>query len=74
MTTFANPLELRIILATVLYAAMGGFMLVGLFWLIDKIIPTHIWRGIVEEKNQALAIVVAGFVIALGLIVAAAIG
>ena len=53
---------------------LGGLLLVGLFWLIDRIIPTDIWREIVEGKNQALAIVVASFVIALGLIIAASIG
>jgi putative membrane protein len=68
-----NPFELRVLLATVVYAFLGGFMLVGLFWVIDRIVPTDIWRGIVEDKNVALAIVVAGFVVALGLIIAAAI-
>ena len=66
-----HPLDLRLIIATLVYAALGGFMLVGMFWVVDKIVPTDIWRQIVEEKNLPLAIVVAGFVIAIGMIVAA---
>ena len=69
-----NPFELRVLAATVVYAALGGFMLVGMFWLVDRIVPTDIWHGIVDDKNVALAIVVAGFVVSLGLIIAAAIG
>jgi uncharacterized membrane protein YjfL (UPF0719 family) len=68
-----HPLDVRLIIATLIYALLGGCMLVGMFWVVDKIVPTDIWRQLVEEKNLALAIVVAAFVIAIGIIVAAAV-
>ena len=48
-----NPFGPRVLLATVVYGLLGGFMLVGLFWIIDRLVPTDIWRGIVEEKSVA---------------------
>jgi len=68
-----HPLDVRLIIATLIYASLGGFMLVGMFWVVDKIVPTDIWREIVAERNLALAIVVGAFVIAIGMIVAAAV-
>lgn len=64
-----NPLALSTIMATILYGIIGITMLVGGFWIVDKIIPTEIWGEIVEKKNTALAITVAGFVIAMGVII-----
>ena len=61
------------LLASVVYALLG----VAVFWLsfivIDKLTPYKLWDEIVEHKNVALAIVVAGMFIAIGQIVAAAI-
>jgi uncharacterized membrane protein YjfL (UPF0719 family) len=58
---------------TVLYAVIGVLVLWLAFLIIDKVTPYDLWKEIVEDKNIALAIVVAGMFIALGLIVAAAI-
>jgi uncharacterized membrane protein YjfL (UPF0719 family) len=58
---------------TVLYAVIGVIVLWLAFLIIDKVTPYDLWKEIVESKNMALAIVVAGMFIALGLIVAAAI-
>ena len=62
-----------VILGTVLYAVIGVFVLWLAFLIIDKITPYDLWKEICEQRNMALAIVVAGMFIALGLIVAAAI-
>jgi len=43
------------------------------FVVIDKLTPYDLWNEIVEHKNVALAIVVAGMFIAMGQIIAAAI-
>ena len=56
-----------------LYAFIGVVVLWVSFALIDKLTPYKLWDEIVERKNLALAIVVAGMFIALGQIVAAAI-
>jgi len=62
-----------VVLGTVLYAVIGVLVLWLAFLIIDKITPYDLWKEICESRNVALAIVVAGMFIALGLIVAAAI-
>ena len=62
-----------VVLGTVLYAVIGVAILWVSFAVIDKLTPYKLWDQIVEHKNIALAIVVAGMFIAIGLIVAAAI-
>jgi putative membrane protein len=63
-----------VFLGSMLFALMG----VGVFWLcfvlIDRLTPYDLWAEIVEKKNVALAIVVGAMCIAIGLIVAAAVG
>ena len=58
---------------TVLYAVIGVVVLWLAFAIIDKITPYDLWKEICEHRNMALAIVVAGMFVALGLIIAAAI-
>jgi putative membrane protein len=58
---------------SILYALIGVLVLWFSFLLIDKLTPYDLWAEIVEKKNVALAIVVAGLCIAIGLIVSAAI-
>jgi len=63
----------RNIEAAVVFAFIGIAVFVLSFIIIDRLTPYDLWKEIVENKNMALAIVVAGMFIALGLIVAAAI-
>jgi uncharacterized membrane protein YjfL (UPF0719 family) len=62
-----------VILGTVLYAVIGVFVLWLAFLIIDRITPYDLWKEICETRNVALAIVVAGMFVALGLIISAAI-
>ncbi len=59
---------------SMLYALIG----VAVFWIcfivVDKMTPYKLWEEIVEKKNVALAIVVGAKFIAIGMIVAAAVG
>jgi putative membrane protein len=59
--------------ASLMYSLMG----VAIFWLcfviIDKLTPYQLWKNIVEEKNQALATVVAAMCISIAIIIAASI-
>lgn len=66
-------LKPAVVLGSVLYAFLGVAVLWVSFALIDKLTPYKLWDEIVERKNLALAVVVAGMFIALGQIVAAAI-
>ncbi|WP_022978759.1 DUF350 domain-containing protein [Ideonella sp. B508-1] len=62
-----------VVLGSMLYALLGVVLLWVSFAVIDKITPYKLWEEIVEHKNVALGIVVAGMFIAIGQIVAAAI-
>jgi uncharacterized membrane protein YjfL (UPF0719 family) len=66
-------LKPAVVLGSILYALIGVVVLWVSFVVIDKLTPYRLWEQIVEEKNMALAIVVAGMFIAIGQIVAAAI-
>lgn len=63
-----------IFFGSMLFALIG----VAVFWVcfvvVDKLTPYDLWQEIVEKQNIALSIVVGAMCIAIGLIVAAAIG
>lgn len=58
---------------SLVYTVIG----VAIFWIafliVDKITPYNLWKELVEEKNVALAIVVAAMCLGIAIIVAAAI-
>jgi putative membrane protein len=62
-----------VVLGSILYAIIGVLVFWISFVIIDKLTPYKLWEQIVEEKNLALAIVVAAMCISIGQIVAAAI-
>lgn len=63
----------EIILGSVMYAVIGVVIFWVSFVIVDKITPYKLWEQIVEQKNVALAIVVAAMCLSIGNIVAAAI-
>lgn len=66
-----NEFRVGYALNAVLYAATGVGVLALALLLLDRV--THFWRGVTEEKNMALAVVMGAVAIAVGLIVAAAV-
>ena len=62
-----------VLLGSIVYAVVGVVVLWLSFVVIDKLTPYKLWEQIIEHKNVALAIVVAGMFVAIGQIVAAAI-
>ncbi len=44
-----------------------------MFWAIDRFTPYHLWKELIENRNQPLATVIAAMCISLAIIVAAAI-
>lgn len=62
-----------VLLGSIVYAVIGVVVLWLSFVVIDKLTPYKLWEQIIEHKNVALAIVVAGMFVAIGQIVAAAI-
>ena len=66
-------LKLDYVLASLVYSLLG----IVVFWLsfiiIDRLTPYDLWKNLVEERNQALATVVAAMCLGIAIIVAAAI-
>lgn len=66
-------LNLHMLGASVIYSILG----VAIFWIsfvvIDKVTPYDLWKMLIEDKNQALATVVAAMSLSIAIIIAAAI-
>lgn len=66
-------MELKYILASLVYSFIGIAILGLCFWIFEKITPENIWKEIIEKQNIAIAIVSAAFMIAIAIIIASAI-
>ena len=60
-------------IGSIVYSVIGVFLVGLAFVIVDKITPYDLWKELIESRNQALATVVAAFVIAIAIIVASAI-
>lgn len=58
---------------TAVFAAIGLAVFGIAFWLIVKIVPFSVKKEIEDDQNTALAIIIAGVLIGISLIIAAAI-
>jgi putative membrane protein len=58
---------------TLFYSVFGLVILCLGFYVVDKLTPGDMWDEIIQKHNVALAVLAAGFAIALGLIIASAI-
>ena len=70
MIEYLKPAAL---IGSVVYSVIGIFLVAIAFVIIDKITPYDLWKELIENRNQPLATVVAAFVLAISIIVAAAI-
>lgn len=64
---------LNSILNSLIFAFLGFFVLVVCYLIIEKITPEKSWKEIVENKNTALAIVIASFILGISFIIGMAI-
>jgi putative membrane protein len=64
---------LNSILNSLIFAFLGFFVLVICYFIIEKITPEKSWKEIVENKNTALAIVIASFILGISFIIGMAI-
>ncbi len=60
-------------IGSIAYSVIGVVLVIVSFIVVDKITPYDLWKELVENRNQALATVVAAFVLAIAIIVGAAI-
>jgi putative membrane protein len=66
-------MELKYIIASVVYSFIGITILGLCFWVFEKITPENVWKEIIEKQNVAIAIVSAAFMLAIAIIIASAI-
>lgn len=61
------------LVVTATFASIGLAVFVLAFWLITKITPFSVRKEIEEDQNVALAIIIAGVIIGVAMIISAAI-
>jgi len=64
---------LRGILSSVIFSFVGLAILIVAYFIVEKITPENTWKEIVQNKNVALAIVFAAFIIGISIIISGAI-
>lgn len=65
--------HVKAVFDSVLYSLLGCVVLLGSFWVIEKILPFSIAKEIAEDQNVGLGIILGAFVIGISIIIAAAI-
>jgi putative membrane protein len=59
---------------SLVFSVIGIVMLIAAFVVVDIITPRyHLWREIVEKQNIAMAVLLAGFLLGVAVIIAAAV-
>ncbi len=66
-------INMKYIVASVVYSFLGILVLLVSFVIVEKTTPQNLWKEIVEQKNVALAIMAAAFMIAIAMIISSAI-
>ncbi|MGQ5522604.1 DUF350 domain-containing protein [Chitinimonas sp. PSY-7] len=66
-------LKLDFLVASLVYSLLGVIVFWVSFIILDKLTPYDLWKNIIEERNQALATVVAAMCLGIALVVASAI-
>lgn len=66
-------LNLKAICASVIYSLLGIAILTISYYIVEKITPEDTWKEITQNKNTAVAIVAAAYVLAIAIIIASAI-
>lgn len=66
-------LNMKYVVASVVYSLIGIVILLICFVVIEKLTPENLWKEIIVNKNVALAILAAAFMIAIAIIISSAI-
>ena len=60
------------LIGSFVYSLLGIIFVVVTFIVIDRLTPGELWKELIEERNQAVALVVASMILAIAIIVASA--
>lgn len=66
-------ISFKYIIAALVYSSLGIAILLAGYWVVEKITPENVWKEVIENKNMAMAIVLAGFIIGISIIISSAI-
>ena len=66
-------ISVKLILNSLIFSVLGVLILLGAYFVIEKLTPENTWKEIVHKNNIAVAIVFAAFIIGISMIVSAAI-
>jgi uncharacterized membrane protein YjfL (UPF0719 family) len=66
-------MNLIVLANSILYALLGIVIFVAGFIVVDKLTPYDLWKELIDNKNVALAIVVAAIALGISIVIAAAI-
>lgn len=68
-----NSIPLGNVVNALVFALIGIVIFTVFFVVLDKLTPYHLWKEIVQEHNQALAILVGALSIGICIIIASAV-
>lgn len=68
-----NLINIQSLVSAIIFSILGSFAFAIAFKVIDMLTPNDMWHEILEEHNNALAIVVGSIAIGIALIISAAI-
>ena len=63
----------RPIADSLIYSLVGTAILLGTFWVIEKVLPFSLRKEVAEDQNVGLGIILGAFVLGISLIISAAI-
>lgn len=68
-----NMINMKYVVASVVYSLLGIIILLVCFVVIEKITPENLWKELIEKQNTAVAIVAAALILAIAIIISSAI-
>lgn len=68
-----DMINMKYVVASIIYSVLGIIILVVCFVVIEKIAPENLWKELIEKQNTAIAIVAAALIIAIAIIISSAI-
>lgn len=72
-TPMLLTINLDYVLSALVFSLLGAAILFFCLWIFDRLTPENLWKKILHDNNVALAILAAGFMIAIAQIIASAI-
>jgi len=64
---------LRPVVDSLLYSILGTVILLGSFWVIEKVLPFSLRKEIADDQNVGLGIILGAFILGISFIIGAAI-